>query len=74
MKLQDAQDHFAETSLGLILKVLAFSALFSVLIKFVGPSLAIPATTTNALIAVFLPPFLMGLVLVWRSWQQGRQS
>jgi len=64
------RNSFLETDAGLILKVLLLAAVLSVAIKYVGPSLAIPATPTNALIAVFLPALLMGLALAWRSWQQ----
>ncbi|WP_448270164.1 hypothetical protein [Nostoc sp. DSM 114159] len=55
-----------ENQLGLILKLLLLSALLSVLIKYAGPSLAIPATATNALIIVFLPVAIVAIALLWR--------
>jgi membrane protein implicated in regulation of membrane protease activity len=36
------------------------------LIKYIGPSLSIPATPTNALIIVLLPTIVMAIALVWR--------
>ncbi|MBD3884402.1 hypothetical protein IFO70_21910 [Phormidium tenue FACHB-886] len=52
---------------SLVLKVLLFSALISIAIKYVAPSLAISATNLNALIAVLLPSGVMAIVLSWRG-------
>lgn len=49
-----------------ILKVLILSTLISLLIKYGGPSLQLPASATSALIAVLLPSVVVGLLLGWR--------
>jgi hypothetical protein len=46
---------------GFIFKVLLISAGLSILIKYGGPILSIPATPTNALLLVLVP------TLLWRS-------
>jgi glycopeptide antibiotics resistance protein len=56
-----------ENQLGLILKVLLFSTLLSLLIKYAAPYLAIAATDINALIMVLLPAVILAIVLLWRS-------
>jgi membrane protein implicated in regulation of membrane protease activity len=53
--------------LGLILKLLLLSGAISIGIKYAVPLLSIPATATNALIGVFLPPAVMLAVLLWRN-------
>jgi membrane protein YdbS with pleckstrin-like domain len=55
-----------ENQLGLVLKLLLLSALLSLLIKYVGPSLSIPATSTNALIIILLPIVIIAIALLWR--------
>jgi hypothetical protein len=52
-----------------ILKVLVASASIAAAIKFIAPSLAIPATPTIALIAVLSPSLILAIVLTWRAWQ-----
>ncbi|WP_026082722.1 hypothetical protein [Mastigocladopsis repens] len=59
-----------QNQFGFILKVFFLSAGISVLIKYVLPSLSIPATATNALIIVFLPTIIMTSVLLWRFQRQ----
>ncbi|NEO85041.1 MAG: hypothetical protein F6J87_12435 [Spirulina sp. SIO3F2] len=54
--------------LKLLLKIILASASISLLLKYVGPLLPIPANTTSALILVLLPPSLMALVL-WKQTQ-----
>ena len=49
-----------------IVKLLIVSALLSVAIKEIAPRLAIPATTTNVLIAVLLPTIVMTVTFLWR--------
>lgn len=49
-----------------ILKVLLLSAVISIFIKYVAPSLSIPETATNALIIVLLPNVIMATVLLWQ--------
>jgi hypothetical protein len=59
-----------ENQLSFIVKLLVLSALLSVLIKYVLPSIVIPATATNALIIVLLPTVIMAIALLWRCLQQ----
>lgn len=49
-----------------VLKVLLLSAVISILIKYLGPSLAIEETATNALIIVLLPNIIVATVLLWQ--------
>jgi hypothetical protein len=56
--------------LGLVLKLLLLSALLSLLIKYAGPSLPIPATATNALIIILLPIVILAIALLWRFQTQ----
>jgi hypothetical protein len=53
-----------------ILKVFLLSALVSIAIKYAAPSLAIPNTPLNALIAVLLPPIGMAIALGWRGMRK----
>ena len=53
-----------------IVKVLILSAGLSLLIKYGGPYLSISSTATNALIAVLIPPIILGILLGWRFLQQ----
>ncbi|MEH1971509.1 MULTISPECIES: hypothetical protein [unclassified Nostoc] len=59
-----------ENQLGFVLKLLLLSALLSLLIKYVGPSLSIPATATNALIIILLPIVIIAIALLWRFQAQ----
>ncbi len=59
-----------EYQLGFVLKLLLLSALLSLLIRYVGPSLSIPATATNALIIVLLPIVIIAIALLWRFQAQ----
>lgn len=70
MEPQGFKNRFWDTEAGLVLKVLVLSIVLSVAIKYIGPTLAIPATDTAALIIILLPALVTGLVLGWRSWQQ----
>jgi len=58
---------------GFILKVLLISAGLSILIKYGGPILSIPATPTNALLLVLVPTLLVAIALWLRTLQQGQQ-
>lgn len=58
---------------GFILKVLLISAGLSILIKYGGPILSIPATPTNALLMVLVPTLLVAIALWLRTLQQGQQ-
>ncbi|MBE9209636.1 hypothetical protein IQ244_24690 [Nostoc sp. LEGE 06077] len=59
-----------ENQLSFIVKLLVLSALISLLIKYVLPSVALPATATNALILVLLPSMIMAIALFWRFQTQ----
>ncbi|MEH2136399.1 hypothetical protein [Nostoc sp.] len=59
-----------ENQLGLVLKLLLLSALLSVLIKYAGPNLSIPATATNALTIILLPIAIIAIALLWRFQAQ----
>lgn len=48
---------------GFIVKVLVISAGVSILIKYGGPTLSIPATLTNVLLLVLAPSVLMAIAL-----------
>ncbi len=62
-----------KNQLGLVLKVFLLSAVISLLIKYAGPFLFIPATSINALIIVLLPTVIMAIALLWR-FQAQKQS
>ena len=57
---------------GFILKVVLASAGLSLLLKYIGPLLSIPATASNALIAVFAPPLLVAIALGWQAWARSK--
>lgn len=50
-----------------VLKVLLASTAVSVLLKYGGPTLSIPATPASALIGVFLLPAIVAAALCWRA-------
>ncbi len=50
-----------------VLKVLVASTAVSVLLKYGGPTLSIPATPASALIGVFLLPVIVATALWWRA-------
>ncbi|MFB2772900.1 hypothetical protein ACE1AT_27055 [Pelatocladus sp. BLCC-F211] len=62
-----------KNQLGFLLKVFLLSAVISLLIKYAGPFLFIPATSINALIIVLLPTVMMAIALLWR-FQTHKQS
>jgi small basic protein len=55
-----------ENQTGFIVKVFVFSALLSLLIRYIGPGLGIGVTTTNILIMVLSPSLIMAIALLWR--------
>jgi hypothetical protein len=61
---------FMGNQLRFVLKLLLLSAFLSLLIKYVGPSLSIPTTGTNALIIVLLPIVIIAIALLWRFQAQ----
>ncbi|MBE9183564.1 hypothetical protein IQ270_02185 [Microcoleus sp. LEGE 07076] len=58
------------TNISPILKVFTLSAALSLAIKYAGPSLSIPSSDFNALIAVFSPSIILAALLLARSRQQ----
>ncbi len=59
--------------LSFVLKVFFLSVVISLLIKYAGPFLFIPATSVNALIIVLFPTVMMAIALLWR-FQAHKQS
>ncbi|MDJ0702323.1 MAG: hypothetical protein QNJ46_03505 [Leptolyngbyaceae cyanobacterium MO_188.B28] len=57
------------SSIGFVSKVLIISAVLAALIKYIGPSLEIPATPSNSLIAILSPTLIMAILLIWRNWR-----
>lgn len=55
-----------DDKVGFVLKVLLLSLGFAIVIKHLAPQLEIPATLTNALLAVLLPSLLLAIALAWR--------
>jgi hypothetical protein len=51
---------------GFLVKVLFFSALISVLIKYVAPIIPIPQSNVNALVLVLCPTVIMAVLLSLR--------
>ena len=64
------QHGYAPQVIRFLLKLLLFSALLSVLIKYAAPFLWIPATVTSVLIMVLSPTMVMATVLLWRVPRQ----
>ncbi len=59
-----------DTQLTFITKVILLSLVIALLIKYVGPFLHIPAMGLNAIISVFMPTIIMGIILIWRMNKQ----
>lgn len=53
-------------TLGLIFKVVVGSGLISAAIKYLGPLLAVPATSGVAIAIVLIPPIVVAGLLGWR--------
>ena len=70
MSSQNLNNRLSEINLYFGLKILLPSVLISIGIKFLGPRLAIPATTMVVLAIVLLPSLVLGVALLWRGWQQ----
>jgi chromate transport protein ChrA len=51
--------------MGLLGKLVGASVAIALVIKYVGPDLAIPATATNAWVGVLLPTVVMMVLLAW---------
>lgn len=60
-----------ENQTGFVVKVFVVSALLSLLIRYAGPSLEIPATTTNVLIIVLSPTLIIAIALLSRLPRKG---
>ncbi|MGF1539432.1 MAG: hypothetical protein ACFCU5_03110 [Pleurocapsa sp.] len=59
---------------GLIGKILFFSTLISILIKYGGRIVYLPPTNNIALLIVLLPSLVLSLTLIWRLQKQQRQE
>ncbi|WP_225938169.1 hypothetical protein [Leptothermofonsia sichuanensis] len=59
----------SQSMIGFVLKVIVLSAGLAIAIKYGGPLLQIPTSTTTALVGVWFPVLLMLAILGWR-WQQ----
>ena len=57
-----------KNSMGLILKVVVLSLIVSLMLKYIGPWLALQPTTFNALIGISLTPIAIAIFL-WRASQ-----
>jgi hypothetical protein len=57
-----------------ILKIIIYSLLLSLLIKYLAPLLTIPATNFNAFVIVMGVPLIIALLLGVRFWQQSSDS
>ncbi|MCL6436629.1 MAG: hypothetical protein K6T90_20960 [Leptolyngbyaceae cyanobacterium HOT.MB2.61] len=55
---------------GFLLKVIGLSVGCAIAIKYIGPLLSIPASTTNVLIAIWFPSLLMAVIFGWRWWER----
>jgi len=60
--------------ISFILKVLLFSTVISILIKYGGASLNLPATSGTAIGLVLLPTIVMAIALSWRAYNDSRRS
>jgi len=54
------------TQAGFILKILLLSTVISIVIKYGGQLIPLKATTSLALITVFLPSLIIALILGWQ--------
>jgi hypothetical protein len=59
---------------GFIVKVFFFSALISVLIKYLSPIIPIPQTNVNVLILVLSPTVIMAILLSLRFREVGNRE
>ena len=61
-----------DNKLNFLLKVFILSTALSLFIKYSGVFVTIPATAAIALIAVFLPPVFLTILLSWKALQHNR--
>ncbi|MEM9543203.1 MAG: hypothetical protein AAGA60_27405 [Cyanobacteria bacterium P01_E01_bin.42] len=59
-----------QSQIVFLLKILLLSAIVSLFIKYVMPYFTIAPTDINAAIAVFIPPIVVGFLLLWRDRQE----
>ncbi len=52
-------------------KVIGWSAVLALVIKYLAPYLDVPATATNAIVAILLPTLVLAIALAWR-WRSGQ--
>lgn len=55
-----------QNQLGLVFKLFLLSSVLSLLIKYGGESLAIPANTGNVVVIILLPTLIIATLLLWR--------
>ena len=60
-----------EAQTGFMLKILLFSSVLSVLIKYGGRYVPIQPTNAIALTIVILPSLIIGLILGWKYMNNG---
>jgi len=58
-----------ESKLLLTFSVLTLSTVISLIIKYGGEKVAIPPTTTNALLGILGLPLIVGAALWFRGWK-----
>ena len=63
-----------DMQLGFIIKLFLISALFSLFIKYLAPSLAIVPSISNALVSISLPSLLIALFLIWRNLKTAEED
>lgn len=56
-----------DSQLSFIIKLVILSTIISVIIKYVAPSLPIPATSVNGLIGILAPTVILAIALVGRA-------
>jgi hypothetical protein len=62
------------TQAGFIGKILFFSTLISILIKYSDRIIHLAPSDNIALVIVLLPSLLLGLTLIWRSQKPRQES
>jgi hypothetical protein len=60
--------------ISFVLKVLLLSTVISILIKYGGGSLNLPATSGTAIGLVLSPTIVMAIALSWRAYNDSRRS
>ena len=50
-----------------IFKIVLLSLILSLLIKYAGPFLSVPATSVSVILGITLPTLAMAIILAWRQ-------